>query len=123
MGKTIMIICSLIGGMLWSESASALVSFTCTFGDNGKPCHQLKGGSCQNKFAPTVYATCGNLMDSFVCLFTKRQLSAFSDKATILKTSSDSSIGHAFAIVEPGAGNLTLGFRKYVAQCDISQTQ
>jgi hypothetical protein len=123
MGKTIVLVGSLICGMLTSMSASALDSFTCKFGENGNPCHQLKGGLCQTKFAAEVYVACGNLADSFVCLFTRKQLSTFSSKAAMLKAGSDDATAYAFAMVDPGAGNLTLAFRKYLAECDISQTK
>jgi hypothetical protein len=76
------------------------------------------------KFAPTVYVLCGNIEDGFVCVFTKKQMSsALSNQVAMLKTGPDNSPGYAFSLVEPGAGKLTLVFRKYQAECDISQTQ
>jgi hypothetical protein len=123
MSKTIAILCSLVGSLLLGTSASALESFTCTFGDNGKPCHELKGKTCSNKFSPTVYATCGNIADDFICLFTAKPWSSMGDKTAALKTGTDGGSPYAAALVEPAAGKLTAAYRSYRVGCEISQTK
>jgi hypothetical protein len=112
----------LITAISLGAPAWALESFTCTFGDSRSPCHQLKGQTCQKQFAPDVYATCGNIEDGFVCLFAKQPLTMAGNKASMLKSSATPS-GYAFAMNDPGAGNLTLAYKDYVASCDISQTK
>jgi hypothetical protein len=120
MVKTIGILVALFGVMIFGAPASALSSFTCTFGDGTPPCQQQKGGVCQHKFAARVFATCGNLSDDFVCMFTRTKQSSAGDKAALLGGSLQRTVGYAFAIAEPGAGKLTLGYRDYSASCDIA---
>jgi hypothetical protein len=123
MSKTVVILSSLVASLLLSTSASALESFTCTFGDNGKPCHELKGKTCSHKFTPTVYATCGNIADDFICLFTAKPWSSIGDKTAALKTGTDGGSPYAAAFVQPGAGKLTSAYRSYRVECEISQAK
>lgn len=123
MNRVIATVIFVIGAMFWSASASAWESFTCTFGGSDAPCHQLKGGTCLKQFDSATYVTCSNLEDSFLCVFTPKQMLAYSNKIALLKSRSDSPTDYPFAIVEPGAGKLTLAFRKFVAECDVLQTR
>jgi hypothetical protein len=123
MRTKLLLSCVVIGAMFWSATASALESFTCTFGQSAEQCTQKKGSRCQHKYASDVYVTCSNLADTFLCIFTKKPWPAATDLGTVGSATSDSSVGHAFAISDPGQGKLMIGFGNYQAECAISQTK
>lgn len=97
---------------LLGTSANALESFTCTF-DNKDPCQQSKGGLCKRELASNVHVTCGSLIDSFICMFTQAPFGSVVDKAKARE------LALAVAVIDPGAGNLTLVYQKYDVSCDI----
>ena len=99
---------------LLGTSANALESFTCTFGDNKKPCQQSKGDLCKRQLASNVHVTCGNLVDSFICMFTRAPFASVVDKKAAREPSA-----LAVTMIDPGAGNLTLVYQKYDVSCDI----
>ena len=123
MGKASVITCFLIGVVLFAVSASAAESFKCTFGDSNKPCQVLDGKTCQNKFGPRVFATCGNLDDGFICVFTKKPWPTLSDKATVLKAASNDSTALSFGYANPRTTTLVVSYRQFTAERDISQTK
>jgi hypothetical protein len=119
MTKIIGIVVALFGAIMFGPPASALSSFTCTFGEGGTPCHQPKGQTCQHRFRARIFATCGNLEDAMVCMFTRTEEASIPDRAALMRR--QRTVGYAFAIDDPGDGKMTLAYRQFSVTCDIAQ--
>ena len=116
---------TILAGVIIGTPASAQQTFTCKFGEGGEPCRQPIDKACQKQLAPDVHVACGVLFDTFLCIYSNKQLAVTSaqlgaSRSAVLKSMTDAKY-KAGAAISPVGGTLQAAFGKYYVSCEISK--